>query len=199
MVDIDDIKERLVKFHRHNEVPPTTLDEFHEWNIRFALEKFRAKKSNEEPVTFFNFLRHGQSLSIMESGYRDHREKASVFKMVRAVCMEPAMGVDMLSVINEVWIASVKTVKEVRRYGSVSQTPGREDGLMVTTYRRDGEVKMTRWVVKLKANPANNRVLARDDIEGAELKTMSGQGFGFFHEERDVDEAEAEAEKGKPQ
>jgi hypothetical protein len=105
--------------------------------------------------------------------------------------------VDMLSVINEVWIASVKTVKEVRRYGSVRETPGREDGLMVTTYTRGGEVKMTRWVVKLKPNPANNRVLARDDIDGAEVKSMTGQGFGFFSEERDIDEAEAE--KGKPQ
>jgi hypothetical protein len=196
MVDIDDIRERLVKFHPHVEGAPSTLDEFHEWNIRFALEKFKAKTSNEEPVTFFNF-RRGPSLSIMESGYRDHREKASVFRMVRAVCMEPAMGVDMLSVINEVWIASVKSPKEVRRYGSVSQTPGREDGLMVTTYTREGGVKMTRWVVKLKPNPARNRILARDDIDGVELENMSGQGFGFFSEERSVDEAEKAAEEGK--
>lgn len=187
MEDIDDIRSRLTNFHKREEQAPPTFEEFHEWNIRFALEKFRAKKSNSEPVTFFNF-RRGDSISIMESDYRDGREKGAVFRMVRLMCMEEWMGVDMLSVINEVWIATTKSVDEVRRYGSVRETPGREDGLMVTSYTRGGGVKMTRWVVKLKKDPARNIILARDDVDTATIKSMYGQAFGFFSEERSVDE-----------
>lgn len=187
MEDIDDIRSRLTNFHKREEQAPPTFEEFHEWNIRFALEKFRAKKSNSEPVTFFNF-RRGDSISIMESDYRDGREKGAVFRMVRLMCMEEWMGVDMLSVINEVWIATTKSVDEVRRYGSVRETPGREDGLMVTSYTRGGSVKMTRWVVKLKKDPARNIILARDDVDTATIKSMYGQAFGFFSEERSVDE-----------
>jgi hypothetical protein len=184
---LDDIRQRLVNFHKNDEVPPATLEAFHEWNVRFALEKFKGKRTNDEPVTFFNFKRN-DSLSIMESDYRNEREKAAVFRMVRLVCMDKTMSVDMLSVINEVWIAAVKTAEEVRQYGSVRNTPGREDGLMVSTYTRDGGCKMTRWVVKLKANPARNRILARDDIDAATVGSMSGQGFGFFQPELNVDE-----------
>jgi hypothetical protein len=186
MVDIDEIRSRLVNFHKREEEAPPTFEEFHEWNIRFALEKFKAKRTHA-PVTFFNF-RRGDSISIMESDYRDEREKRAVFRMVRLMCMGEPMGVDMLSVINEVWIATTKSVDEVRRYGSVRETPGREDGLMVTSYTRGGGVKMTRWVVKLKKDPARNIILARDDVDTATIKSMYGQAFGFFSEERSVDE-----------
>jgi hypothetical protein len=101
----DELSRRLVNFHKREEEAPPTFEEFHEWNIRFALEKFRAKKSNSEPVTFFNF-RRGPTVSIMQSDYRDEREKRGVFRMVRLICMQETKGVDILSVLNQVWTVS---------------------------------------------------------------------------------------------
>jgi hypothetical protein len=179
--------EDVLRFHKPVTPGPQTLAEFHEWNVAFALQKFRAKPSNDEPVSYFNF-RRGSSIQIMETAHTNAAEKRAVFRMVRAACREPAAGVEMLSMISEVWIAISKDRQDILRYPSVRETPGREDGLMVSTYSRDGGVCETRWVVRLKPDPADNLILARDDVAIDEADVRSGPAADFFQPEHLIDQ-----------
>jgi hypothetical protein len=86
----------------------------------------------------------------------------------------------MVSLINEVWIATIEAKDEddlIEQYGEVRNVPGREDALMVVTEARAGGKRLTKWVVKLKKDPAKNIVLARDD---ADCEEMEGRAVNFF-------------------
>lgn len=186
----DEITNRLLKFHPQVPLVFHDLDAFHEWNCEFAVAKFRAKRSNNEPVTFFNFQRH-DGISVLETAYENDREKYAVMDTVREACRLGA-GVLFLCSIHEAWIAAVmddaakEQWKRLRREGkAVKDMPGREDALVCGSYDRKGGAKLTRWVARLKYNPSNNRLLARDDVDltGQEFY---GPGFGFMNPVREV-------------
>lgn len=195
----EDVVKRLLRFHdpiplQLHEYP--TLETFHEWNVEFALAKFRAKQSNNELVTFFNF-RRPSSITVLETPYESDVEKYAIQQTIREVCrLDPS--VVMVSSLCEMWIAEQSnnpvdpSYRAIDRYGEVRKVPGREDGLMVATFHRNGKAKVSKWVVKLKHNPANNRILARDDVETDEASGMQwyGANFGFFRPERSWREGE---------
>lgn len=185
---------RLMKFHPHQpRLMFYDLATFHEHCVEFAVRHFKAKTDNNVPLCFYIFARN-DGTSTLETPWEGPDEKVHVMHTIReAVRLDH--GVRMLATINEVWIAQAegtpegearKMFAELRRqYKEVRFMPGREDGLMVVSYARDGEVKTTRWVVKLKHNPANNRMLERDDLDAKSLQ-MSGQHFGYFEPERQL-------------
>lgn len=176
--------ERMLVMHPSVPMGPQTLDEFHEWSVEFALEKFRAKPSNDHPINFFN-LRRPSAIMILEPRCETEREKHAVMLAVRELCAEPEAdtGLRMISSINEIWIAVTTSKEEFEQYGAVRNMPQREDGLMVATYDRDGDRRVTRWIVKLKANPANNRILARDDVHGDDVMGIGADYFKPLREE----------------
>lgn len=182
-----DVPDRLLIFHPTVPMAGTTIEAFHEWNIAFAIEKFRAKPSNDAPpVTFFNFFR-GDHVIVMESCWENDREKYAVFRTVRQVCLlDPA--VQILSWTHEAWIASTEShgpdIEQLRaQYSEVRLMPGREDALVVTTSARNGPSKMTKWVVRIKPNPADSIMLARDDVDLSDIE-LYGFGANFFGPER---------------
>lgn len=207
----EEMARRLLQFHEpvHRNFGDD-ITAFHEWNVEFATTKFKAKVSNDKPVTFFTFHRN-DAISVLETPYGPGHEKRAVFEVIRKAC-DMDRGMNMMSAISEIWIKSFTNVdpgnprkgqldeegrpyKEMRRqYKEIRHMPGREDGLMVATYHRDGRVKMTRWVVKLKHNPANNRMLERDDVPDADTSNMYGQAFGFMQPEKPMSVIEGEEE-----
>lgn len=170
------MNEAPIRWHPSHRFTPMTIDQFHEWNITFAQQRFAAKRSNDDnPVTFFNMW-WGDTVHVMEAHFIDEPFKHAVFDVVRGVCLLDTR-LTMLSFISEVWVAQVSPGERQGR--QVRDMPGREDALMVGTYSRDGGKKMTRWVARLKVNPDNNRLLARDDIDMSKEKLV-GPGVNFF-------------------
>jgi len=164
-------------FHPMQFLEPMTLDQFHEWNITFAQAKFATKGSYDtNPVTYFN-MRRGDTVHVMEAMFDAGPRKHMIFTLVREICaMDPSLT--MVSFISEIWMASLPVGQE-RPDVPVRDIPGREDGLMVHTCERGGGGKVTRWAAKLKFNPDNNRLLARDDIDLSK-EHMTGDAVWFF-------------------
>lgn len=193
---LDERVRRLMHFHPHQPVMFTDLSAFHEHCVEFAVAKFKAKTDNGKPLSFYIFART-DGTATLETPWEGPDEKVAVMHTVReAVAVD--YGVRMLATINEVWIAKTDTTEEAtaqqsfrqlrREYKQVRYMPGREDGLMVVSYARDGGSRTTRWVVKLKHNPANNRLLERDDVVPGKEDQMYGQHFGYFAPEREIPE-----------
>lgn len=122
---------------------------------------------------------------MLETPYGNEAEKRVVQRTVREACqIDPS--VSMVTAINEVWVTVDPDRETLHRHREVRHIPGREDALMVVTNHRDQRWRMTRWVVKLKAHPANNRLLERDDERGDDIADLYGPNFGFFAPERPV-------------
>jgi hypothetical protein len=171
-----------MRFEPEVRVGKMTLDAFHEWNVEFALAKFKAKTDNDIPVNFINYKRDGHII-IWEPEANSEGMKAAVYSTVRAACRHPGAGVEMVSLVTEAWVAVIKAKDEkniddlIEQYGEVRNVPGHEDALMVITEAREGGRMATKWVVKLKKDPAKNIVLARDD---ANFDEMKGRAVDFF-------------------
>jgi hypothetical protein len=174
-----------IRWHPMVQMAPMTLDGFHEWSVRFAEKKFATKGSYDPPITFF-ILWRGDTVHTMEAEFDHGPVKHRIFDTMRMMC-DLDHNITMLSFISEVWVARVPVKDGIPALeGQVRDMPGREDGLMVSTFDRAGGGKVTKWVAKLKPNPDDNRLLARDDLDLSK-ETMVGNAMWFFEPEaRDV-------------
>jgi hypothetical protein len=182
----------VLRFHDPAYPGPLDLDEFHEWNVGYAIDKFHNKPSNDEVVTFFNFHTKGGVTRILEAKHRNSNEKYTVFNLIRAMCAEPALRIEMVSHISEAWVivTTKKGSDAMKEVGlQPRDMPDREDVLMVSTFHRNGDARLTRWVVKLKPDPRKNMMLARDDLDMSKGNLM-GEAMYFFEPVRQPKENE---------
>jgi hypothetical protein len=176
------MRDDLIRFLPMETVGEQTLEQFHEWNVAFAIDKFKGKRRADDNVSFFNLKRH-DTIHIMQTMWRNSSEKVFAYDFLRYLCMEQAIAVGMVSIVQEAWVAVVAKKEDMRKYASVSETPGREDALLVHTFARDGSARGTRWIVKLHYNPDKNRMLARDDED---ITSFVGRGGSPFEPEKNI-------------
>lgn len=162
--------EELFKWRDQVDRVFTELKPFHEWVVQLAQDTFYSKKDHG-PICMWVFQRH-DGISVLETPWDSPEEKSRVMYAVRSMInhdITKQFGVDLMATINEVWIASAqgKSAKELeewqRQFGEVRFIPGREDGLMVQSYHRNGASLVTRWVAKIKKDPQKSYLLARDN------------------------------------
>jgi hypothetical protein len=188
----------LITFHMPRDTGVLTLETFHEWSVAFATDKFKAKESNDEIVSFFNFHLRNGTVRIMEAKHRNPDEKYAIFDLVRAVCSVQELGVQQVSHVSEIWVATTSKEASDAMLAAglqVRDMPDREDALMVSTYHIDGSARMTRWVVKLKQDAKKNVMLARDDLD-LDKADYAGEATFFFGPPRRIDDI---MKKGEPQ
>lgn len=180
--------EQLLQFETDRTVF-AELKDFHEWAVALAIKKFMEKPSNDKPVMSFAFQRY-DGITIMNCSWENEHEKNAVFDTVRHACqIDP--GTSFVSHLQEVYLIAEHDKAEFARlraqYGAVRHMPGHVDGLMVQSSARSGETKLTKWEVKLKPNPANNIMRARDDLDMTGIE-FRGRATGFFAPVKEIDD-----------
>jgi len=180
--------DRLIQFEKELLVH-AGIDDFHEWAVLLATKKFKEKRTNSEPVASFAFQRP-EHVIVMNCKWEDEREKDAVFATVRHM-LEIDQSIPFMAHLQEIYLTVSKTHEEMaesrKRYGAVRNMPDRVDGLMVHSYARDGGAKLTKWEVKLKPNPDNNIMLARDDVDMRGMQ-FRGRATGFFSPVTEADD-----------
>ena len=185
--------ENMLKLSHEIVVMPT-LDEFHEWCVLLATKAITDKTSNDYPVSCFAFQRR-KEIQLMNVKWESDAEKQAIFGTVRMVCQHDK-SVTFVCHMQEIYLTVAKTREEMdaalRKYGQVRRMPDRVDGLMVASYSRAGDVRISKWEVRLKRNPADNRLLARDDMDmsGAQWRGQATHWFGPATDAEDIDDGQ---------
>lgn len=151
-----------------------TIDDFHEWCVAYAIKAFKGKLTNDHPIQCYAMRRPG-FIHVLESRHESEAEKRAVQMCVRDI-LQIDLATVMIASIMEVWVAHQA---KGERYIEPRLHPKREDALMVMSEHRQGPKKMTKWVCKIKHNPANSRMLARDDVDMS-IGDYFGYQFGLF-------------------
>lgn len=143
------------------------------------------------------------TLNIMETPWRDEREKMHHVRFMRTLFEE--LRITHYSFISEVWMAVVLGADALAAddFRPVCERPEREDMLMVTTFDREKNHLLSRWPVfypKAKRHittPSGTFgvLQRRADVDTTKAGHFTGRIFNLLEPEVSIRTAKAEAEQ----